>query len=55
MLLFRKLYGVRSKFDKIAMKPNNISKTQMLSHVGHYFEGSFCPGMKRGHMCDADV
>ena len=55
MLFCRKLYGARSKFDKIAMNPNNVSKTQMLSHVLHYFEASVCPVMKRGDKSGANV
>ena len=55
MVFYRKLYGARSKFDKNAMNPNYISKTQMLSHVRHYFEASFCPIMKRGDMCGVNV
>ena len=30
MLLRRKLNGARSKFHKIDMNPNNVSKTEML-------------------------
>ena len=55
MLFCRKLYGARSKFDKIAMNPNNVSKTQMLSHVRHYFEALFYLGIKYGDQCGANV
>ncbi len=55
MLLCRKLYIARSKFDKIVMYTNNVSKTQMLSHVRHYLEASFYPFIKRGDMCGANV
>ena len=55
MLFCRKFYGTRSKFDKIAMNQNNVSKTQMLSHVRHYFEASFYSGIKYGDRCGANV
>ena len=55
LLVRRKLYGTRLRFDKIGMSPNNLSKTQMLSHVCHYFQAFFCPVMKRGDMCGANV
>ena len=54
MLVCIKLYGARSKFDKIAMYPNNLSKTQMLSYARHYFEALFYPVMKRGDICGAN-
>ena len=55
ILFCRKFYGTRSKFDKIAMNQNNISKTQMLSHVRHYFEASFYSSIKYGDRCGANV
>ena len=55
MLLCRKLNGARSKFDKIDMNPNNVSKTEMLSHVRHYFGASVCPVMKRVDKCGTNV
>jgi len=55
MLFCRKLYGATSKFDKNAMNPNDVSKTQMLSRVHHYFEASFCPIMRRGDISGANV
>jgi len=55
MLFCRKLYGARSKFDKIAMNPNNVSKTQMLRHVNHYFEASVCSVMECGDKCGTNV
>ena len=55
MLFCRKLYGARSNFDKIAMNTNNVSKTQMLSHVRHFFEASVCPIIKRGDKCGTNV
>ena len=55
MLFYRKSYGARSKFGKIAMNQNNVSKTQMLSHVRHYFEALFYPGIKYGDQCGANV
>ena len=55
MLFCRKFYGTRSKFDKVAMNQNNVSKTQMLSHVRHYFEASFYSGIKYGDRCGANV
>ena len=55
MLFCRKFYGTRSKFDKIAMNQNNVSKTQMLSHARHYFEASFYSGIKYGDRCGANV
>ena len=55
MLFCRKFYGTRSKFDKIAMNQNNVSKTQMLSHVRHYFEALFYSGIKYGDRCGANV
>ena len=55
MLFCRKFYGARLKFDKIAMNQNNVSKTQMLSHVRHYFEALFYPGIKYGDQCGANV
>ena len=54
MLVCIKLYGARSKFDKIAMYPNNLSKTQVLSYARHYFEALFYPVMKRGDICGAN-
>ena len=55
ILFCRKFYGTRSKFDKIAMNQNNVSKTQMLSHVRHYFEASFYSGIKHGVRSGANV
>ena len=55
LLFCRKFYGTRSKFDKISMNQNNVSKTQMLSHVRHYFEALFYPGIKYGDQCSANV
>ena len=55
MLFYRKSYGARSKFGKIAMNQNNVSKTQMLIHVRHYFEALFYPGIKYGYQCGANV
>tara|TARA_B100001559_G_scaffold69326_1_gene56507 strand:+ start:632 stop:799 length:168 start_codon:yes stop_codon:yes gene_type:complete len=55
MLFCRKFYGARLKFGKIAMNQNNVSKTQMLSHVRHYFEALFYPGIKYGDRCGANV
>jgi len=55
MLFYRKSNGARSKFGKIAMNQNNVSKTQMLSHVRHYFEALFYPGIKYGYQCGANV
>ena len=55
MLFCRKFYGISSKFDKIAMNQNNVSKTQMISHVRHYFEASFYSGIKHGVWCSANV
>ena len=55
MLFCRKFYGARPKFDKIAMNQNNVSKTQMLSHVRHYFEASFYSGIKHGVRSGANV
>mgnify|MGYP003313317212 CR=1 FL=1 len=55
MLFCRKFYGARSKFGKIAMNQNNVSKTQMLSHVRHYFEALFYPVMKSGDMCGTNA
>ena len=55
MLFCRKFNGTSSKFDKIAMNQNNVSKTQMLSHMRHYFEASFYSGIKHGVRCDANV
>ena len=55
MLFCRKFYGARPKFDKIAMNRNNVSKAQMLSHVRHYFEAWFYPGIKYGEWCGANV
>ena len=55
MLFCRKFYGSRLKFGKIAMNQNNVSKTQMLSHVRHYFEALFYPGIKYGDQCGANV
>jgi hypothetical protein len=55
MLFCRKFYGDRLKFGKIAMNQNNVSKTQMLSHVRHYFEALFYPGIKYGDRCGANV
>ena len=40
---------------KFAMNPNNVSKTQTLSHVRHYFEASVCPVMKRSDKCGTNV
>jgi hypothetical protein len=55
MLFCRKFYGARLKFDKVAMNLKNVSKTQMLSHVRHYFEALFYPGIKYGDQCGANV
>ena len=55
MLFCRKFYGASLKFGKIAMNQNNVSKTQMLSHVRHYFEALFYPGIKYGDQCGANV
>ena len=55
MLFCRKFYGARLKFGKIAMNQNNVSKTQMLSHVRHYFEALFYPGIKYGDQCGTNV
>ena len=55
MLFCRKFYGARLKFDKVAMNLKNVSKTQMLSHVRHYFEASFYSGKKHGVRCGANV
>ena len=55
MLFCRKFYGARPKFDKIAKNRNNVSKAQMLSHMRHYFEAWFYPGMKYGKCCGANV
>lgn len=55
MLFCRKFYGTSSKFDKIAMNQNNVSKTQMLSHARHYFEASFYSGIKHGVRSGANV
>ena len=55
MLFCRKFYGTSSKFDKIAMNQNNVSKTQMLSHVRPYFEALFYPGIKYDDHCGANV
>jgi hypothetical protein len=55
MLFCRKFYGTRLKFGKIGMNQNNVSKTQMLSHVRHYFEALFYPGIKYGDQCGANV
>ena len=55
MLLCRKLNGARSKFDKIDMNPNNVSKTEMLSHVRHFFQTLFYPVMKSGDMCGTNA
>ena len=54
ILICIKLYDPRSKFDKIVMNSNNLSKTHMLSYVRHYFGPSFCPVMKRDDICDAN-
>lgn len=55
MLFYKKFYGARLKFGRIAMNQNNVSKTQMLSHVRHYFEASFYSGIKHGVRCGANV
>ena len=55
MLFCRKFYGARLKFDKVAMNLKNVSKTQMISHVRHYFEASFYSGIKYGDRCGANV
>lgn len=55
MLFCRKLYGARSNFDKIATNPNNVSKTQIPSHVRLFFEASVCPIIKRGGKCGTNV
>ena len=55
MLFYRKFYGARPKFDKIAKNRNNVSRAQMLSHVRHYFEASFYSGIKHGVRCGANV
>ena len=55
LLVCRKLYGTRLKFDKFGMSLDNLSKSQILSHVRHNFEALFCSVMKRGDMCDANV
>ena len=55
MLFYRKFYGARLKFGRIAMNQNNVSKTQMLSHVRRYFEALFYPGIKYGYQCGANV
>jgi hypothetical protein len=55
MLFCRKFYGARLKFDKVAMNLKNVSKTQMLSHVCHYFEALFYSGIKYGDQCGANV
>ena len=55
LLVCRKIYATRLKFDKIGVSPDNLSKSQILSHVRHYFEALFCTVMKRGDMCDANV
>ena len=54
ILFCRKLYDARSKFDKIVMNSNNLSKTHMLSYVRHYFGPSFYPVMKRDDICDTN-
>ena len=54
-LLCRKLNGARSKFDKIDMNPNNVSKTEMLSHMRHFFQALFYPVMKSGDMCGTNA
>ena len=55
MLVYRKLYVARSKFDKIVMYTNSVSKTEILNHVRHYLEALFYPFIKRGDMCGANV
>jgi hypothetical protein len=55
ILFCRKFYGTSSKLDKIVMNQNNVSKTQMLSHVRYYFEASFYSGIKHGVRCGANV
>lgn len=56
VIFFKNFYGARLKFGKIAVNQNNVSKkNQMLSHVLHYFEALFYPGIKYGDQCGANV